>query len=84
MTIADCELRIADLIGWKLDEAKAALAEDEGTRAMPIRTVETLAPLRKNQTDYERAAKLGAWRVLRVRFAKNEIEITVAREQLVD
>ena len=77
-------LNIEQLIGWKLNEAVAALAADESTRALPIRTVETVAPLRKNQTQEERAAKLGAWRVLRASRLDDEIELVIAREQLVD
>jgi hypothetical protein len=75
---------ISDLIGWKLGEARVALAQDESTRGLNVRLVETAAPLRKNQTAEEQAAKLGVWRVLRARLVKNEIELTVAREQCTE
>jgi hypothetical protein len=77
-------LNAEQFIGWKLDEARAALARDESTRALALRLIETAAPLRKNQSVEEQGAKLGAWRVLRAQVVESEIEFTVAREQLVD
>ena len=78
------EQSLQRFIGWKLDEARAALEQDESTLAMPLRLVETAAPLRKNQTIEEQAARLGAWRILRAEFVNGEVQLTVAREQLVD
>jgi hypothetical protein len=69
------------VIGWKLDEARAALASDESTHALPIRLLETVAPRKKFDADVER---FGAHRVLRCRQVNDEIELTIAREQIVD
>lgn len=69
------------VIGWKLDEARAALSQDESTRALPIRVIETIAPLKKVDAEIER---FGDWRVLRSCIAEDEVELIVAREQIVD
>jgi len=71
-------LNLENLIGWKLDEAKAALARDESTRATPLRLIETAAPSRKNSNPI-----FGDWRVLDARLRENEtLELVVAREML--
>ena len=71
-------LNLENLIGWKLDEAKAALARDESTRATPLRLIETAAPLRKNSNPI-----FGELRVLCARLNENQtLEFVVAREML--
>lgn len=71
-------MNLENLIGWKLDEAKAALAGDESTRATPLRLIETASPIRKNSNPI-----FGDWRVLDARLGENEIlELVVAREML--
>ena len=69
------------VVGWKLDEAREALTVEESTRALPIRLIETMAPHRKFDEGIER---FGEWRVLRSCITVSEIELTVAREQIVD
>lgn len=68
-----------DLTGWKLDEAREALTADPSTRALAVQLVETAAPARKNSNQ-----TLGEWRVLRVRRADQNIELTIARELLTE
>ena len=71
-------LNLETFIGWKLDEAKAALAQDGSTPAAPIVLIETDPAQRKNSTD-----TFGDWRVLRCRTDENQnLELTVARELL--
>jgi hypothetical protein len=70
-----------DLTGWELEEARKALDEDEGTRVLPIRVIETVAPHKKIDDEIER---FGRKRVLRVRQTERDLELTVAREQIVD
>ena len=78
MSVVRCRFSV---LGWKLDEARAALTVEESTRTLSIRLIETFAPRRKFDESVER---FGEWRVLRVRMAHGEIELTVAREQIVD
>ena len=71
-------MNLENFIGWKLEEAKAALARDEDLRARPLRLIETAAPPRKNGVPI-----FGEWRVLFARFDESEnIELTIARELL--
>jgi hypothetical protein len=77
-------LNLEQFVGWKLEEARAALERGESTRSLAVRLIETAAPLRKNQNIEEQEAKLGDWRVLRAQLIENEIEIVVAREQILD
>lgn len=70
-----------DFTGWKLEEARKALAEDERTRKLPIRVIETAAPHKKIDDEIER---FGGWRVLRVCQTERGLDLTVAREQIVD
>lgn len=71
-------MNLENLIGWKLDEATAALTQDESTCATPLRLIETAAPLRKNSNPI-----FGDWRVLDVRLSEHEtLELVVAREML--
>ena len=66
--------------GWKLNEAREALAIEQSTRALPIQLLETAAPVRKNSNQ-----TFGDWRVLRARLTENHtIELTVARELLTE
>lgn len=86
-----------DLVGWKLEQAREALAQDRSTRALDLRIVETAAPVRRNLNQ-----TLGAWRVLRARLIDESphkshdepqadlspkkliVELTVARELLAE
>jgi hypothetical protein len=73
-------ISLPDVVGWKLDAARAALAGS--TPGLDLHGVETLAPPRKNA-----AHVFGDWRVLRVRRVDGEtanpvLELTVARELL--
>ncbi len=71
-------MNLENLIGWKIEEAKAALARDESTRATPLRLIETASPLRKSSNPI-----FGEWRVLHARRDENEtLELIVAREML--
>jgi hypothetical protein len=69
------------VVGMRLDEARVALAGNESTRGLPLRLVET-APTRK-KIDSE-INRFGDWRVLRARLLPKVIELTVAREQIID
>lgn len=68
-------------IGWRLDEARKTLAEEDATRSLEVITTETVAPPRKIDSEIDR---FGQWRVLRVQFVEGRIELLIAREQIVD
>ena len=68
-------------VGWRLEEAREALRCDEATRSVAVRLLETAAPPRKIDAEIDR---FGGWRVLRAQMTEGEIELVVAREQIVD
>lgn len=74
-------MNLLNLTGWRLDEAQAALKADAETRSLPLGLRETAAPPKKIDSEKER---FGEWRILRAQLVEGTIELTVAREQIVD
>jgi hypothetical protein len=69
------------VVGLKLDEAQAALAKDESTRGLQLRLIEIFPTRKKIDDEIDR---FGDWRVLRARIEEQQVELVVAREQIID